>query len=155
VRHGAGFGASSDLVLWYGLSSTAIGSATKTNGVFALATDGKVYYGASELGAPVPQLSLDTVGLQIDIQTWPTDAQVNFTLTASGGVAPYTYAATKLSASGYAFASSGLVTDDFEAVMTGTSGTTRTGSETWLFSVTDDDGTVVSTVGQITLTVFG
>jgi hypothetical protein len=155
VRHGAGFGASSDLVLWYGLSSTAIGSATKTNGVFALATDGKVYYGASELGAPVPQLSLDTVGLQVDLQTWPTDAQVNFTLTASGGKTPYTYAATKLSASGFAFSSSGLVSDDFEAVMTGTSGTTRNGSETWLFSVTDDDGTVVSTVGQISLTVFG
>lgn len=51
VRHGSGFGVSSDLVLWYGLSSVARASATKTNGVFSLATDGKVYLGTSELGA--------------------------------------------------------------------------------------------------------
>jgi hypothetical protein len=156
VTIGPGYGVSGqEVVLWFGPVGTAPSGQSRTNGYFALGTDGKVYYGASELGAPVPQLSLDTVGLQVDLQTWPTDAQVNFTLTASGGVAPYTYAATKLSASGYAFSSSGLVVDDFEAVMTGTSGTTRNGSETWLFSVTDDDGTVVSTVGQISLTVFG
>jgi hypothetical protein len=156
VTIGPGYGVSGqEVVLWFGPVATAPSSQSRTNGYFALGTDGKVYYGASELGVSTPQLSLDTVGLQVDLQTWPTDAQVNFTLTASGGVAPYTYAATKLSASGYAFASSGLVVDDFEAVMTGTSGTTRNGSETWLFSVTDDDGTVVSTVGQISLTVFG
>jgi hypothetical protein len=156
VTIGPGYGVSGqEVVLWFGPVGTAPSGQSRTNGYFALGTDGKVYYGASELGAPVPQLSLDTVGLQVDLQTWPTDAQVNFTLTASGGKTPYTYAATKLSASGFAFSSSGLVSDDFEAVMTGTSGTTRNGSETWLFSVTDDDGTVVSTVGQISLTVFG
>jgi hypothetical protein len=43
------FGSSGDLLQWYGPTSVALNSETKTNGVFALATDGKVYYGASEL----------------------------------------------------------------------------------------------------------
>lgn len=49
LAQGAGFGASSDLIMWFGPSSVAIGSMTKTNGVWALATDGLVYYGAAEL----------------------------------------------------------------------------------------------------------
>lgn len=47
---GPGFGVSNGLVLWFGPSSTAIGSMSRTNGYFALGTDGKVYYGAAELG---------------------------------------------------------------------------------------------------------
>lgn len=49
VYHGAGFGASSDLIMWFGSSGTAKASATKTNGIFALATDGKVYFGSAEI----------------------------------------------------------------------------------------------------------
>lgn len=49
------FGSSSDLILWYGPDSVSLNSETKTNGVFALATDGKVYYGNAELlGASDP-----------------------------------------------------------------------------------------------------
>lgn len=51
VYHGAGFGVSSDLIMWFGASATAMGSATKTNGIFALATDGKVYFGSAEVTA--------------------------------------------------------------------------------------------------------
>lgn len=51
---GPGFGASSDLILWFGPSGTAMGSMTKTNGYFALATDGKVYYGTAELITALP-----------------------------------------------------------------------------------------------------
>lgn len=49
VYHGAGFGASSDLIMWFGASSTSRAAATKTNGIFALATDGKVYFGTADL----------------------------------------------------------------------------------------------------------
>lgn len=47
---GPGFGVSSGLVLWFGPAATAVGSMSRTNGYFALGTDGKVYYGSSELG---------------------------------------------------------------------------------------------------------
>lgn len=46
---GPGFGAASDLVLWFGPNTTAIADMTKTNGRFAIATDGEVYYGAATL----------------------------------------------------------------------------------------------------------
>jgi hypothetical protein len=43
------FGASSDLLVWYGPTSVALNSETKTNGVFSVATDGIVRYGSAEL----------------------------------------------------------------------------------------------------------
>ncbi|MGH6978328.1 MAG: hypothetical protein ACRED4_03405, partial [Brevundimonas sp.] len=54
---GPGFGASSQCVLWFGPSTIAVGSMTRTNGYFALGTDGKVYLGTAELngGATVPK----------------------------------------------------------------------------------------------------
>lgn len=48
-RSNGPFGVSSDLLLWYGPTSVALNSETKTNGIFALATDGKFYYGSGEL----------------------------------------------------------------------------------------------------------
>lgn len=86
VRHGAGFGASSDLVLWYGASATAIGSATKTNGVFALATDGKIYAGNAELSNPVRV----TIGSAINV-IGSSGFSGTITVTATGGNGSYTY----------------------------------------------------------------
>lgn len=37
-------------VLWFGATSQTAATATRTNGVFCLGTDGKVYYGTAELG---------------------------------------------------------------------------------------------------------
>lgn len=89
VRHGAGFGASSDLVMWYGASATAIGSATKTNGVFALATDGKVYLGALSVNAPITMtFSPTSVSYSAAGSGGNSDA---ITVTASGGTGSYTY----------------------------------------------------------------
>lgn len=51
---GPGFGVSNGLVMWFGPSSTAIGSMSRTNGYFALGTDGKVYYGNGELLGGTP-----------------------------------------------------------------------------------------------------
>jgi hypothetical protein len=48
-RFSGPFGSSSDLLMWFGPTSVSLNSETKTNGYFALATDGKVYYGADEL----------------------------------------------------------------------------------------------------------
>lgn len=50
-RFGGPFPASGDMVMWFGPTSVALNSETKTNGYFCFATDGKVYYGASELAA--------------------------------------------------------------------------------------------------------
>ena len=49
-RYGGPFGTSSDILQWFGADSVTQGGETKTNGIFALATDGKVYYGTAELG---------------------------------------------------------------------------------------------------------
>ncbi len=46
---GPGFGVSSGLVLWFGPNSVALSAMSRTNGYFALGTDGKVYYGSAEL----------------------------------------------------------------------------------------------------------
>jgi hypothetical protein len=94
VRHGAGFGASSDLVLWYGLASVAEASATKTNGVFALATDGKVYYGAAELATGITPITVtrtsgDFVNVKIGSGTNNTGS---VTFSASGGSGTITFA---------------------------------------------------------------
>lgn len=47
---GPGFGVSNGLVLWFGPNTVALTSMSRTNGYFALGTDGKVYYGSAELG---------------------------------------------------------------------------------------------------------
>lgn len=49
LRHGAGFGTSNDLILWFGPNSVTFGTETKANSTFALATDGLVYYGGTQL----------------------------------------------------------------------------------------------------------
>jgi hypothetical protein len=91
---GAAFGTSSDLVFWFGLNSVAQGSETKTNGKWAFGTDGKVYYGATELNAYAPMSvsvsSGNYVAVKVGTGTNTTGAIV---LSASGGDGgPYTYA---------------------------------------------------------------
>lgn len=99
VRHGAGFGASSDLVMWYGPSSTAIGSATKTNGIFALATDGKVYYGGAELsGAAAATLSASVSNANQFFNPGGSSGSGSTSVTSvTGGSTPYTYSWSKVS----------------------------------------------------------
>ena len=50
LMQGPGVGSQGNLVLWYGPDSTAIGAETVANSNFAIATDGKVYYGQAEIG---------------------------------------------------------------------------------------------------------
>jgi hypothetical protein len=56
------FPSSGDLVIWYGSTSVALNSETKTNGVFALATDGKVYFGSADLSTEVGNLKATAIG---------------------------------------------------------------------------------------------
>lgn len=139
LYEGAGFGASSDLVFWYGLSSVAIGSATKTNGVFALATDGVVYLGAAATTAP---LAVDFDTYFQDTVTYPSSAAASQTATVTGGVTPYSYTWQKLSATGDAFTTSSGSSDTYSGTLTST-GALKTGTENWTLRVTDNVGTSV------------
>lgn len=49
MLYGAGFGSGSNCTMWFGPTSVANGSITRTNGYWAFGTDGKVYYGNAEL----------------------------------------------------------------------------------------------------------
>jgi|GEM_PF-1238654 len=51
MLYGAGFGTSSDCIMWFGPKATAVGDITRTNGSWAFGTDSKVYYGTAELGS--------------------------------------------------------------------------------------------------------
>ena len=54
VTIGPGFGVSgSQVVLWFGPDTIAPDSQSRTNGYFALGTDGIIYYGSAVLGSPV------------------------------------------------------------------------------------------------------
>lgn len=59
-RFGGPFPASGDLLMWFGPNSVSLNSETKTNGVFALATDGIVYFGTGDLSDAVGTNSVFT-----------------------------------------------------------------------------------------------
>lgn len=84
------FGASNDLVLWYGSNSVPLQSETKTNGIFAIPTDGKVYLGSAPLsqGIVVTPSTSSVGGSALPGQTAVTNS-VSFTV--SGGTAPYSW----------------------------------------------------------------
>lgn len=83
------FGTSSDLLMWYGLNSVSLNSETKTNGVFALATDGKLYYGGAELGTRISMsFSPSSINYSAAGSGGHTDS---VTVTPSGGNGSYTY----------------------------------------------------------------
>lgn len=89
---GAGFGASSDLLDWWGPAATAIGSMTKTNGIQARATDGKPYLGTNELlnGGNAVKVTRDAsllTGARSGTGSVTTSDAV--TATATGGTGSY------------------------------------------------------------------
>ena len=92
------FGTSSDLVMWYGPTSVALNSETKTNGAFALATDGKVYLGTEVAGAlSAAQLSsYYVVGFTSSVSAYSTVV----TASAQGGDGTYTYSWMRTSQAG-------------------------------------------------------
>ena len=80
---GPGFGSGSDLVWWFGPSAISVATMTKVNGHFALATDGKVYYGTAELGTggavdAVLSKSAEAANLTPNSGTHTAVAQIDF-----------------------------------------------------------------------------
>jgi len=80
---GPGFGVSSGLVMWFGPNTVAMSNMSRTNGYFALGTDGKVYYGNAELGSGGgggggAALNRAPIAGQISSSSWTTLASVTF-----------------------------------------------------------------------------
>lgn len=90
VTIGPGYGASgSEVVLWFGADSVAPSSQSRTNGYFALGTDGKVYYGSAEIVAPTAADQTKTGTAAFDNVTTSgttvhTMATIDLTVGASG-----------------------------------------------------------------------
>lgn len=97
-RYGGPFGSSSNLLQWFGLNSVPLNSETKTNGVFAMATDGKVYFGSS----PANSLTGASVSSQY-VLGFASGAGSGtagpVTVTPIGGDGTYTYAWTRINGS--------------------------------------------------------
>lgn len=130
---GPAFGANSDLVLWFGSNSVAPGSATKANSTFALATDGKVYYGGTDLGSqtgsgPSPGLSASSISYTY---TGPypgtaTSGAVTATLTGAVGTVSYVW-----------------LTSSTKMTINGVNSQTVTFSASLLNSSSEEDATIV------------
>jgi predicted phage tail protein len=92
VYEGAGFGASSDLVLWFGLASTAMGAATKTNGLFSLANDGIIRQGSVNVTQANAVLSATFSPAYVSTtHSTSTPLSQAVTVTPTGGSGSYNY----------------------------------------------------------------
>lgn len=131
------FGASNDLVLWYGNSSVALQSETKTNGVFAIATDGLVYLGNQSLSQP---MSLAASTPRSDIRPGGGSRGVSVTITPSGGRGPYTYQHELVSWTGSPKPSINNTTVQTFGVTAPASGARTEVTYTVVSTVTDADG---------------
>jgi len=89
---GPGFGVSSGLVLWFGPNSVALSAMSRTNGYFAMGTDGKVYYGSAELSGGGGFHAQASAASRIGTRTTAgsvTTATVTITTTGATGSVSY------------------------------------------------------------------
>jgi hypothetical protein len=96
VTIGPGYGVSGqEVVLWFGPVGTAPTSQSRTNGYFALGTDGKVYYGSAELvGGTAPMTATITGDFLDNTRTTAKTPTIDVSPAISGitnGTSPYTY----------------------------------------------------------------
>lgn len=96
VTIGPGYGVSGqEVVLWFGPVATAPSSQSRTNGYFALGTDGKVYYGSAELvGGTAPMTATITGDFLDTTRTTAKTPTIDVSPAISGitnGTSPYTY----------------------------------------------------------------
>lgn len=96
------FGASSDLLIWYGPTSVALNSETKTNGVFAVATDGGFY------GGPLAGVTSDVDRLQATTFAGVGGTTSTATLEPQGGSGSYTVTWERTSGAALTVNASGL-----------------------------------------------
>ena len=86
LRQGLGLG--TGVILWYGIAGVPPGSENRTNGVFALGTDGKVYYGTAEFsnGPGGAAEKVENIAAQLPNNTnWVTVASITFPNRAATG----------------------------------------------------------------------
>jgi hypothetical protein len=140
-RYGGPFGASDDILQWFGADSVSQGSETKTNGIFALAIDGKVYYGAAELGTGNPLTVTTSLDQSTYVGSVSPQVTASVTITASGGVSPYSYAWTKVTGDTFTVTSASSASTTFS-----TSANNQSEGEQAIYrcTVTDDDGNKAS-----------
>jgi len=87
---GPGFGVSNGLVLWFGPNTIALSAMSRTNGYFAMGTDGKVYYGNAELGGGGGDSALrstigGSAGAATQGATWVNAGTATFSNLPAGG----------------------------------------------------------------------
>ena len=154
-RWGGPFGAGVDLMEWFGPSTVLLNSETKTNGYWAKGTDGKMYYGGSELGANPLRVS---AGAGDYVNTRFGSGSNNpgtITFTASGGVAPYTWTAevagkSNPSISVSATAPTGAGTS-FTTAVTASAAPTTEVSAVAVITLTDSTGASVQLIKGVLL----
>ena len=140
-RYGGPFGASDDLLQWFGPDSVAQGSEARTNGFFAFGTDGKVYYGTAELTTGDPLTVTTSLDQSTYVGSVSPQVTASVTITASGGSSPYTYAWTKVTGDTFTVTSPTAASTTFS-----TSADNQTDGEQAIYrcTVTDDDGNKAS-----------
>lgn len=150
---GAGFGSSSDLILWWGstpsgasVTDPKLSTLTKTNGKWAMATDGKVYYGSAELsvvtgfGATVS--NYNPYGGRIGAGD-ATTGSVTITVTGGSGTYVYQWA--------YVSGNNTLTCDSPTSGTTTWTGTLSSAGQQktayWVCTITDTSNGKTTTVG--------
>jgi hypothetical protein len=92
---GPGYGVSgSEVVLWFGPVATAPTSQSRTNGYFALGTDGKIYFGSTDLAVLTTPMTATMTGDYSNTHSVNTTPTIDVTATVSAitnGTSPYTY----------------------------------------------------------------
>lgn len=120
-RYGAPFPASGDLVEWFGPSSVALNSETRTNGYWAVGTDGKIYYGNAELNTGSAGFSASFSGTFV---RYAASAQtVNWSdivTTPANGSGSYSYSWSHVSGTNLNITSTTSANPDFSYPVNGT-----------------------------------
>jgi len=92
---GPGYGVSgSEVVLWFGPVATAPSSQSRTNGYFALGTDGKIYFGSTDLAVLTTPMTATITGSVSTSHNASVTPTVNTTVSVTAvtnGTSPYTY----------------------------------------------------------------
>lgn len=92
---GPGYGVSgSEVVLWFGPVATAPSSQSRTNGYFALGTDGKIYFGGTDLAVATAPMTATITGSVSNSHNDNVTPTINTSVSVTGvtnATSPYTY----------------------------------------------------------------
>lgn len=141
------FGASNDLVWWYGPTSVALNSETRTNGIWAFGTDGKVYYGSAELGAG--EFTVSTGRPYLNAEVAGSGAGTATTLipltSSSNAVGSVAHEWRRKSGDTSSTVSNSTIPNPTFSRAMGPRDTTEDYQTVWTLIATDDDGNIATT----------